>query len=102
MNIVSRTATFLLEIRYLSGDDPQSALTRFESKTTSITAPFRKDFPELDIEMQILNEYPTLNTHSTSEVVDFAKSLTGLQSTKKVFFGTEAGLFSKCLGVPTV
>jgi acetylornithine deacetylase len=37
-----------------------------------------------------------------SEIVQLAKALTGANSTGKVAFGTEAGLFQEMAGIPTV
>ena len=46
--------------------------------------------------------YPALNTPPDAEVVAFVKSLTGGNSTTKISFGTEGGLFHQRLGIPTV
>ena len=54
------------------------------------------------IEIETLNSYPGLDTPPDAEVVSFVKALTGANSTSKVAFGTEGGLFSERLGVPTV
>jgi acetylornithine deacetylase len=43
-----------------------------------------------------------MNTPPDSEVVGFMKSITGGNSTGKISFGTEGGLFQQRLGVPTV
>ncbi|WP_368484089.1 hypothetical protein [Phaeobacter sp. HF9A] len=41
-------------------------------------------------------------TAPDAEVVHFVKSLTGANATIKLAFGTEGGLFSSQLGIPTV
>jgi len=43
-----------------------------------------------------------LNTPEDSPVVSFVKSLTGANTTTYVAFGTEGGLFSEKVGIPTV
>ena len=55
---------------------------------------------QLDID--IVNAYPGLETPAASEAVDFVKSLAGADRTIKVPFGTEGGLFSREMGIPTV
>jgi acetylornithine deacetylase len=43
-----------------------------------------------------------LNTAADEDVVTLLKSLTGANTTIKMAFGTEGGLFSRNLGIPTV
>ena len=62
----------------------------------------QKIAPDAAIEINVSNTYPGLDTPETSQVVAFVKSLTGANSTRKVAFGTEGGLFDQRLGVPTV
>jgi acetylornithine deacetylase len=62
----------------------------------------RAEFPEADIRIERLWDYPGLGTPSDAEVVNFVKGLTGANGTIKVAFGTEGGLFDARLGVPTV
>jgi acetylornithine deacetylase len=49
-----------------------------------------------------VTSYPGLDTPANSGIVEFVKSLTGGNSTCKVAFGTEGGLFHERLGLPTV
>ena len=48
-----------------------------------------------------LSQFPGLSTAEDAEVVELAKALTGANSTGKVSFGTEAGLFQG-IDIPTV
>jgi acetylornithine deacetylase len=43
-----------------------------------------------------------MNTPVDSEAVKFVRALTGGNSTGKITFGTEGGLFQKVLGTPAV
>jgi acetylornithine deacetylase len=54
------------------------------------------------IELEISNEYPGLDTPADAEVVRLAAALTGIEERIKVGYGTEGGLFSGELGIPTV
>jgi len=58
--------------------------------------------PTVNIELEITNEYPALNTAPESEIVAFIKKLTGANTLGKIAFGTEGGLFSRDLGVETI
>ena len=64
----------------------------------AICAPLRGEFPEADIRVERLWDYPGLGTPSDAGVVNFVKGLTGANGTIKVAFGTEGGLFDARLG----
>lgn len=102
VNIVPNSCTLDFEIRNLAGDDPQALIDRLRVEADRITAPLKAAFPEAAISIDRLWDYPGLGTPSSAPVVQFVKSLTGANGTMKVAFGTEGGLFSTRLGVPTV
>jgi len=102
LNIVPNLAQMKFEIRNLPEDDPDLLLCKIREHAEMLLSPLRKSFPEAAIDIEITNTYPPLSTAKDAEVVNFVKSLTGLNSTMKVAFGTEGGLFSKELGIPTV
>jgi acetylornithine deacetylase len=102
VNIVPNLCTLDFEIRNLAGDDPQALIDRLRLEADRITAPLKAAFPEAAITIDRLWDYPGLGTPSSAPVVQFVKSLTGANGTMKVAFGTEGGLFSSRLGIPTV
>ena len=102
LNIVPNHAEMKFEIRNLPEDDPQMILERISDHAASLLEPLKKQFPEADIHMEVINTYPPLSTAKDAAVVSFVKSLTGSNSTLKVAFGTEGGLFASQLGIPTV
>jgi acetylornithine deacetylase len=102
VNIVPNRAIIDFEIRALAQDDPEDIITRIRSAAQSIVAPLRAQFPEAEISVERLWDYPGLGTPPGAEVVRFVKSLTGANGTIKVAFGTEGGLFDTQLSVPTV
>jgi acetylornithine deacetylase len=102
VNIVPNLCTLDFEIRNLAGDDPQALIDRLRIEADRITAPLKAAFPEAAITIDRLWDYPGLGTPSSAPVVQFVKSLTGANGTMKVAFGTEGGLFSTRLGIPTV
>jgi acetylornithine deacetylase len=93
LNIVPEHCEVELELRNLPAHDPAGILAGIRSDAAAI-AP--------SIELEVLHEYPALQTPADSKVVELAAVLTGNRETIKVDFGSEAGLFSTQLGVPTV
>ena len=102
LNIVPHNCWLDFEIRNISQDDPVEILERLQASCDEIVTEAQEIAPEAAIEINVSNTYPGLDTPETSQVVAFVKSLTGANSTRKVAFGTEGGLFDQRLGVPTV
>ncbi len=102
VNIVPNRCVLDFEIRSLAGDDPEVLIARLRAAAEAIVAPLRGTFPEAEIVVERLWDYPGLGTPSDAGVVNFVKGLTGANGTMKVAFGTEGGLFSQRLGIPTV
>ena len=100
-NIVPNSASFLFEIRNIPKDDPLKILSLIKNRGDEIISSYKKSFPEIEIQIDIINQYPSLNTPKNSEILNFLKSITGNNSTSKVSFGTEGGLFSNELNMPT-
>ena len=102
VNIVPNTAMIDFEIRSLAGVDVEALIAELRAGAEALVAPLRADFPEAEIRVERLWDYPGLGTPTDAAVVNFVKGLTGANGTIKVAFGTEGGLFDARLGVPTV
>ncbi len=102
LNIVPNQCSFRFEIRDLPEDDPAILMQKLAAEAAKIVEPHKAQFPDADIDIEIFNEYPALDTNPEDEVVTFVKSLTGANDHFKVAFGTEGGLFQQKLGLPTV
>ena len=100
LNIVPETCTLDFEIRNLAGDDAGELLEQIRARAAAIVA--QADDPSAAIEIEVVNSYPGLDTDEAGWAVEFVRSLTGSNRAMKVAFGTEGGLFSRDLGVPTV
>ncbi len=98
LNIVPNLCTLDFEIRNLAADDPEALMERIVERAGRIAA----GNDGASIEFEPIHRYPGLDTPPDSEVVGFVKSLTGANSTSKLSFGTEGGLFDRKLGVATV
>lgn len=102
VNIVPNSCVLDFEIRNLAEDDPEEFIAELRAAAARIVAGVGADFPEAEIRVERLWDYPGLGTPSDSGVVNFVKALTGANGTIKVAYGTEGGLFSQRLGIPTV
>jgi acetylornithine deacetylase len=102
LNIVPNRATLDFELRNIAEDDPDAILARIRAAADQIVAQARRTHPEAAIEFETTNAYPGLATPPTSQAVRFVQSLTGANTTIKVAFGTEGGLFAERLGLPVV
>jgi len=102
MNIVPNRCTFDFEIRYLPEEDEAAIVARIKAAAEKIAASYRGVFAEARFEFSELQSYPAMNTPVDSEAVKFVHALTGGNSTGKITFGTEGGLFQKALGTPAV
>ena len=102
VNIVPKTCVLDFEIRSLAGQDTAALIARLEAAAAGIVAPHLSNFPEAAIVVERLWDYPGLGTSPDADVVAFANGLVGGNSTIKVPYGTEGGMFAQRLGVPTV
>jgi acetylornithine deacetylase len=102
LNIVPNRCEVEFEIRNLAEDDPAALAEELRGEAERIAAAARERAPEAAIRIEVENSYPGLGTAPDAEVVAFVKSLTGANRTIKVAFGTEGGLYSERLGIPTV
>mgnify|MGYP003344630713 CR=1 FL=1 len=102
MNIVPNRASFDFEIRYLPEDDGEAIAARIRNAAEKIAATYRGVFAGARFDFATLQSYPAMNTPVDSEAVKFVHALTGGNSTGKITFGTEGGLFQQALGVPAV
>ena len=102
MNIVPNRCSFDFEIRYLPEDDGEAIAARIRAAAEDIARGYRGVFAAARFEFAELQSYPAMNTPVDSEAVKFVHALTGGNSTGKITFGTEGGLFQKALGTPAV
>jgi acetylornithine deacetylase len=102
MNIVPNRCTFDFEIRYLPDDDETAIVARIKAAAEKVAAGYRNVYASARFTFDELQSYPAMNTPVDSEAVKFVHALTGGNSTGKISFGTEGGLFQKELGTPAV
>lgn len=100
LNIVPGLCTLKFEIRNTSDNDPEQILASLYEAADRIVS--STQVPEAAIEIVTTNEYPGLDTPVDEAVVTLVKSLVDAEQTTRVAFGTEGGLFSRKLDIPTV
>ncbi|WP_119422652.1 acetylornithine deacetylase [Desertibaculum subflavum] len=102
LNIVPKDCEFVFEWRYLPDDDPEAIFAEVEKYAREEIEPEMKAVdPSTGISFEEISGIPGLDTTEDAEVTALAKALTGGNSTYKVSFGTEAGLFQEA-GIPTI
>jgi acetylornithine deacetylase len=101
LNIVPDACELELEFRNLAADDPATLVAALRADAAAVVAS-RDGDPDARISVAIDNAYPGLDTSPEADVVAFVAALTGNREHLKVGFGTEGGLFSGRLGIPSV
>ena len=102
LNIVPHNAVVTFEIRNLMSDDPKKILKRLGDLMAPVIAIAHQRAPHADIAFKVINSYPGLDTPLDNCVIKMLAELTSSDQRIKVAFGTEGGLFSQKLGIPTV
>jgi acetylornithine deacetylase len=102
LNIVPSRCELELEIRNLPQDDAARIVAGIEADAAAVRKSASREDIDVGIDLKVTNEYPALDTPADSAVVALAAALTGVHERIKVGFGTEGGLFSQMLGIPTV
>jgi acetylornithine deacetylase len=102
LNIVPDHCDIELEIRNISADDSTHHVHVLREDANRIALEAGQHGPAADIRIEVINEYPGLDTPEDSDIVDLVAGLTGDRQCIKVGFGSEGGLFSQRLKIPTV
>ncbi|MEM8496594.1 MAG: acetylornithine deacetylase [Pseudomonadota bacterium] len=102
LNIVPNHCHLVFEIRYISEENTKRILDQLDNYAHDLTTEMATIDKDCGITIEITTEYPGLDTEDEAEVVSFVSKL--VQSTDKISinFGSEGGLFSSTLHIPTV
>lgn len=99
VNIVPSRCEVEFEIRNIAADDPAGIVRELRSDAAAVG---RSADPNCGIDLEILHDYPGLETPADADVVQLVAALTGHREPVKVGYGSEGGLFSGRLAIPTV
>jgi len=103
LNIVPKFCELDFEIRNIPAQNPEPLLQQIiEFAKNELEPEMKKVDLHCGIEFEHLSGYPGMFTAADEGVVGFVRSLANTQGLKKISFGTEGGLFTERLGIPTV
>jgi acetylornithine deacetylase len=103
LNIVPLDAQFEFEFRHLPDHDAEALLAELEHHIeTHILPEMHAVDPATGFRFEPVSCISGLNIDEDAEIVQLARALTGANTTGKVSFGTEAGLFQEMAGIPAV
>lgn len=102
LNIVPNLCTLDFEVRFPAAEDPSAIIRNIADAARSVEQEARQIAGEASIEIEIVNSYPGLDTPVDAEAVELIRSVVSSKTTQKVAFGTEGGLFTEKLNIPTV
>jgi len=101
LNVVPAHCELELEVRNLPAQEPGLLVGALRADAAAVAAASARP-AEASIALEITHEYPALETPHDAPVVELVAALTGHREPIKVGFGSEAGLYSSCVGVPSV
>lgn len=101
LNIVPDRAELTFEYRYLPQDGEAALLEKVGAAASRVAASYKARWPGAEIEIERTNAYPGLAVPEDDPATRLAQKLARVNTTTKVAFGTEAGVFAG-LGVPTI
>ncbi|MDQ0395467.1 acetylornithine deacetylase [Labrys monachus] len=103
VNIVPRTCALTFEFRNLAEVMPDAIFGRIAAYAEEELVPaMRRQAPEASIGFEMLYDYPAHGIDPAHPLVTRIKNAVGHNGHGKVAYGTEAGLFQRDFGVPTV
>ena len=102
LNMIPERAWFEMEVRSIPGDSRDAALARLRAHVATVIEPAMHEVdPSTGFTFEMLNDVPDLSLDPGHALADLVKQLTGSNSTGKVSYGTEAGVFQEA-GIPSI
>ena len=102
INTVPAECRFAFEFRNLPTLDPAAIFARIEHYAQTVLLPqMRREHPNAAIEFTRIASAPGLDASEQAAITALVRALTGERGTRKVAYGTEAGLFANA-GVPSI
>jgi len=101
-NIVPRECNFQFEFRYLPGADPDALEREIRDYAERVVLPeMKRTDPGTSIDIETKSDNPGLSVSEKDQITQLAQALARNQSTAKVAYLTEGGLFQRA-GIPAV
>ncbi len=102
LNIVPDRCDMQFEIRFLPGDAPEALLDRLRAAGDARAGAERARGRQAAVDITIENSYPGLATPQDAPIARLAGAAAASGAPIKLNFGTEGGLFTETIGIPTV
>lgn len=103
LNIIPQNCWFDFEYRNLPLHDRAEIRKTIQDYLDNTLIPeMRQTYPEVGIEIETVADVAGLATGDDDDVTRLVMELTGANTTGKVSFGTEAGIFAELGDIPTV
>jgi len=102
LNIVPNHCEFVFEIRNIADEDPLILFAAFKAYAQDLINEMQSVSSQCDIKIEMTTQYPGLSTSETHDLVSYVRDLAQSYDKANINFGTEGGLFSQELNIPTV
>jgi acetylornithine deacetylase len=103
LNIIPQNCFVDFEFRNLPTHDRGAIKERiFDFLNSKLIPEMQQVYKDVGVEIEVVSDMPGLATGDDEEVTKLVMELTGANTTGKVSFGTEAGVFSDIGDIPTV
>jgi len=103
LNIIPQNCYVDFEFRNLPNHDRNELKGLiFDYLDNTLIPQMRETYDDVGVEIEVVSDMPGLATGDDEEVTKLVMELTGANTTGKVSFGTEAGVFSAMGDIPTV
>lgn len=102
LNIVPAQCRLDFEVRNVPDEAPQALLAPLLAEIDRLDAQLKARHPGAGATLNWLGDYPGLAMAEEGELVELILSLLAERGRERIGFGTEAGLFQRELGIPTL
>lgn len=102
INIIPKKSELLWEYRFTQQPEKSTILDKLESYSAKIQLEQNRLNKECSIKTEEIAFIPSLETASNHKLTKFMLEQTDTDNALHVNFGTEAGLYQNCIGVPTI
>ncbi len=102
LNIIPERCEFVMEWRAIPGQDPHALAARLRDHVArSIEPAMHAVDPSTGFTFEIIGDIPGMGLPEAHDLASLVKQLTGFNSTGKVSYGTEGGIY-EAAGIPSI
>jgi acetylornithine deacetylase len=102
LNIIPERCQFVMEWRAIPGQDPHAMAARLRDHVARVIEPAMHAVdPSTGFSFEVVGDIPGMGLPESHELASLVKQLTGFNSTGKVSYGTEGGIY-EAAGIPCI